>query len=213
MAKTRKTARRTCRLPDSSISVAPSSPRKSNTIVDTPRRVRLLRDAAATAGKLPRTELFKAHGVAKATGYRILKSKSARRSERIHDRGQKPILAPHQRDAIKTVKNSSFRMGTAKHYTVAKIIGLANGSERAIQRNMADHGVGTYMAQQKKWIKSESIKKRGVWGFKRRYYTLEDFKRYVFTDECHFACGLQRQARIHRRRGTEARNAPIKTQF
>ena len=81
-------------------------------------------------------------------------------------------------------------MGTAKHYTMAKTIGLANGSKRAIQRNMADHGVGTYMAQQKKWIKSESIKKRGVWGFKRRYYTLEDFKRYVFTDKCHFAYGL-----------------------
>ena len=81
MAKTRKTARRTCRLPDSSISIAPLSPRKSNTIVDTPRRVRLLRDIAAIAGKLPHTELFKAYGVAKATGYQILKLKPARRSE------------------------------------------------------------------------------------------------------------------------------------
>jgi hypothetical protein len=55
MARTRKTERRTCRKPHSSISVPPSSPRKRQSIVDTPRRVRLLRDAEATAGKLPRT--------------------------------------------------------------------------------------------------------------------------------------------------------------
>ncbi len=48
--------------------------------------------------------------------------------------------------------------------TIARAIGLANGSERSIQRNMAQHGVGTYMAQQKKFISTGSIEKRGIWG-------------------------------------------------
>jgi hypothetical protein len=143
MARTRKIERRTCRKPHSSISVPPSSPRKRQSIVDTPRRVRLLRDAEATAGKLPRTQLFKAYNVSDSTGYRILKSKSPRRSDRIHNRGRKSVLAPYERETIETVEDSSFRAGTVSHYAVARSIGLANGSERAIQRNMAEHGVGT----------------------------------------------------------------------
>jgi hypothetical protein len=198
MAQTRKTSRRTCRIPDSSISVPPSSPRKRQTIVDTPRRVRLLRDVEATAGKLPRTQLFKAHDVFKATGYRILKSKTPRRSDRVHDRGRKSVLAPYKREAIKIVENSSFRAGIASHYAVASSIGLANGSERAIRRNMAEHGVGTYMAQQKKFIQQPSIEKRGLWGFERRYLKKEAYYYYRYSDESHFACGLQRKARVHR---------------
>jgi hypothetical protein len=69
MAKTRKTTRKTCRQPDSSISLSPSSPRKLKTIVDTPRRVKLIRDAQATAGKLPRKQLFCIHNIVEATGY------------------------------------------------------------------------------------------------------------------------------------------------
>ena len=132
MAKTRKTTRKTCRRPDLSIPLSPSSPRKSKTIVDTPRRVKLIRDAQATAGKLPRTELFRIHKVAESTGYRILKSKSTRRSERIHNRGRKPILAPHEREAIETVENASFHNGTVTHYVNASALGLVNESERSI---------------------------------------------------------------------------------
>jgi DDE superfamily endonuclease len=78
---------------------------------------------------------------------------------------------------------------------------------------MAEHGVGTYMALQKKYIRQTSVDKRGIWAFERRYWNLNDFKRYRYTDESHIACGLQRQARIHRRRGTKARNASTKVQF
>jgi hypothetical protein len=146
-----------------------SSPRKAQTIIDTPRRVRLLRDAEATAGKLPRKELFKAHNISESTGYRIIKLKTPRRSDRVHNRGRKLVLAPFEREAIETIENSSFRSGTATHYSVASSIGLANRSERAIQRNMAEHGVGTYMAQQKKFIQQPSNQKRGLWAFERRY--------------------------------------------
>jgi hypothetical protein len=147
MAQTRKTSRRTCRKPDPVINLSPKSPRKANTMVDTPRRVRLLHDAHSTAGKMTRKELFKLHNMAEATGYRILKSKMARRSERIHNRGQKAVLAPHERDAIETVENANFRFKTASHLANASALGLAHGSERAIQQNMLKHGVGTYVAK------------------------------------------------------------------
>jgi hypothetical protein len=92
---------------------------------------------------MTRKELFKLHGIGKTAGYQILKSKMARRSERIHNRGRKKVLAPFECDAIEAVKNTTFRFGTASHLANASAIGLANGSERAIQRNMAEHGVGT----------------------------------------------------------------------
>jgi DDE superfamily endonuclease len=213
MAKSKKTDRLMCHKIDESIYVDPSSPRRSKTIIDTPRRVRLICDAQLTAGKWPRRELFKAHGVSEATGYRIIKSKSTRRSQRLHNRGRKPILAPHECDAVEAVENASFQFGTATHYSNAKLLGLADGSERAVQRNMTEHGVGTFMAQQKKYISNSSIEARKIWGFERRYYKEDHFKHFRYSDECHFACGLQRQARVHRRRGRKARDAPTKIQF
>jgi hypothetical protein len=132
MAKTRKIDRKTCRIIDKSINLSPTSPRKSNTIVDTPRRVRLLRDVHSTAGKLPRKKLFEAHNIPRITGYQIFKSNSSRRSERVHNRGQKSVLVLHERDAVKTVENASFRFETARHYVNANAINLTNGSERAI---------------------------------------------------------------------------------
>jgi hypothetical protein len=127
MANTRKTDRRTCRIADPSNSSSPFVPRKSNTIVDAPRRLRLLRDAHSTAGKLPRKKLFKAYNIPPSTGYRILQSNSPRRGQRIYNRDRKPVLASYERDAIKTVENASFRFRTATYYANASAIGLANG--------------------------------------------------------------------------------------
>jgi hypothetical protein len=201
MARLRKPTRRNCVRVDPSISLPPASPRTAQTIVDTPRRARLLCAAQSTAGKLPRKKLFQAHGVSESTGYRILKSNSTRRGNGVHKRGRKPALAQFEREAIETVEDSSFHFGTARHYTVASALGLAYASERAIQKNMAKHSVGTYMAQQKKYISPVSVSKRELWGFDRRRWQLEHFLNYRYNDECHFACGLQRQARIHRRCG------------
>jgi hypothetical protein len=137
-------------------------PRESNTIIDTPRRERLLCAAQSTAGKLPRKKLFESLNIPKSTAYRILKSDSARRGDGVHSRGRKRALAPHQCEAIETVENASFRNATASHYAIASSIGLAERSERAIQRNMAQFSVGTYRAQQKKYIHSKNIKIREV---------------------------------------------------
>jgi hypothetical protein len=79
--------RRVCRKTPISDPPSPAPPRRSKTILDTPRRTRLIADAKATAGNLPRTQLFKIHNVANRTGYRILKEGTPRRSSRIHNRG------------------------------------------------------------------------------------------------------------------------------
>jgi hypothetical protein len=112
-------------------------------MVDTPQRVQLLNDVHSTAGKMTQKELFELHNIAKATGYQILKSKEARYSERIYNCGQKAVLAPHKCDAIKTVENALFRFRIATYLANASALGLAMGSERAIQRNMAEHNIGT----------------------------------------------------------------------
>ncbi len=108
MAKTRKTGRKNCRQADPSISLPSAPPRESNMIIGTPRRARLLYNAQHTAGKLPRKQLFQRHNINKRTGYQILKSQSARRGDNIHKRGQKPVLALHERQAIKAVKDALF---------------------------------------------------------------------------------------------------------
>lgn len=213
MARKVITDRKNCQQADSSISLPSAPSRKANTIVDTPRRVRLLCDAQHTAGKLPRKQLFLAHNIPESTGYRILKSQSSRRGDNVHKRGRNPALASFERDAIETAEDASFRSASASHYANASALGLAHASERAIQRNMAEHGVGTFRAIQKKFINSKNIEKRGIWAFERKYWKLKKFKRYRYSDECHFACALQRQALVHRRRGREAREAPTKTQF
>src|SRR4051794_4378955 len=119
-----RSKRRVCRKSFSPILLSPSSPRVSKTIIDTPHRTRLIRDAKATAGKLPRTELFKLHKIAKRTGYRILQEGTPRRSPRIHNRGRKRILTSDQCDAIETVEDANFRFGSSTHLANASAIGL-----------------------------------------------------------------------------------------
>ncbi|KAF7508215.1 hypothetical protein GJ744_009512 [Endocarpon pusillum] len=101
-------------------------------MLDTPRRARLLADARHTAGKLPRTQLFKIHNIAKRTGYRILKEGTMRYSEKVHHRGRKRVLAPYKYKAIEAVEDANFGFASSSHFKVAQTIGLANGSERAI---------------------------------------------------------------------------------
>ena len=188
------------------------SPKKPKTITDTPRRVALQQDAIATAGKLPRKQLFKKHGIPERTGYDILKSGTARRSERIHNRGRKPLLDQHEREAIETVEDSSFHFATLPHREVADLLGLAKGSERAIQQNMKDHGVGTFRANQLKALSKQTKEKRGIFGWEKRYWKISNLKKYRYCDESHFATHLQRQALVHRRTGKKARNKATKIQ-
>lgn len=162
---------------------------------------------------MPRKELFKIHNVAERTGYHIPKEGNTRRGPGVHNRGRKRILADHQCAAIEAIEDADFYFASSSHYKVAKKICLAEGSKRAIQRNMADFGVGTYRALQKKWLPKHSIEARNLWAHERRYFHLEDFQRYRWCDESHFATALQRQALVHRRCGQENREKLSKPQY
>ena len=92
--------RRVCRKSHSIDPPSPAASRTPKTMVDTPRRARLLADARHTAGKLSRTKLFKIHNIANRTGYRILKEGTVHCSEKVHNRGRKKILTPYECEAI-----------------------------------------------------------------------------------------------------------------
>ena len=68
----------------------------------------------------------------------------------VHSRGRKRILEDHQCAAIEAVEDMNFYFASSSYYKMAEQIGLANGSERAIQRNITNFGVGTYRVMQKK---------------------------------------------------------------
>jgi hypothetical protein len=74
---------------------SPKPARVSRTILDTPRRSKLLADARAYAGKMPRKELFKIYNVAERTGYYILKKGNTRRGPGVYNQGRKRILADY----------------------------------------------------------------------------------------------------------------------
>jgi hypothetical protein len=118
---------------------------------------------------MPRKKLFESHDIPKSTVYRIFNSESASRGDGVHKRGRKPVLSTHERDAVEAVEDGAFRFAPSSHYANDSATGLANGSERAIQRNMAEHGVGTYRAQQKKFIYLNNVEKRGIQGLKHIY--------------------------------------------
>ncbi len=112
---------------------------------------------------MTRKELFKRHDIAEAIGYRILESKTARRGEArpFIIEAENHFLLLMNAMLLKESKMPHFALEPT-HLAVASAIGLAKGTERAIQHNMADYGVRTYMAQQKKYIKNTSMEKRNI---------------------------------------------------
>ena len=127
-------------------SLSPTSPRRKNTVIPSPKRTALLLEAKRTAGTLPRKKLFKKYNVSERSGYRVLKLNEPRRLERIRNRGRKPALYPHKAHAMEVAQQSSFRFATATHYSMAKQLSIGRGKERAIQQQMLDYGVGVYRA-------------------------------------------------------------------
>jgi hypothetical protein len=111
---------------------SPQAARVPQTVLDTPRRSRLLADARAYAGKMPRKELFKLHNIAKSTGYKVLKQGTECRSLGVYNRDCKQVLTDHECTAIEAVKDVNFYFASLSYYRVAKGIGLVNGLEHII---------------------------------------------------------------------------------
>jgi hypothetical protein len=55
-------------------------------------------------------------------------------------------------------------------------------------------GLGRILQSRKNTLTKSSIKKRVIWGFKRLRWTEKDFYGYRFSNESHFAYGLQQRA-------------------
>jgi hypothetical protein len=112
-------------------------------------------------GKVKKTDIFKAAGIkSKRTGYRILVKGTARRSQRLHNRGRKRILSDHVLDAIEKVEDSSFAWATSSHANVARSLGQTEAKERTIQQNMSDRGIKTYVAAQAKFLSQANMDAR-----------------------------------------------------
>jgi hypothetical protein len=188
----RKVPRRWCAYVDVSClnPLSFQATRVPQTVLNTPRRLQLLADAHAYAGKMPWKELFKLHNIAKSTGYKVLKQGAECRGPGVYNRGHKWVLTDHKCAAIEAVEDVNFYFTSSSHYRVAKGIGLVNGSECTIQCNMADFGIGTYHVLQKKWLPDYSIKARNFWTYNRYYFHLKDFQKYQWCNESHFTTGL-----------------------
>jgi hypothetical protein len=113
----------------------PPSPQPASvfqTVLDTPRRSKLLAEARAYAGKMPRKELFKIYNVTERTGYKIINEGNVCRGLGVHNRGRKQILADHQCAAIEAVEDANFYFAFFSHYKVAEDIGLVDCSEQYV---------------------------------------------------------------------------------
>ena len=111
---------------------SPQAPRAPQTILDTPRRTKLLADARAYADKMPRKELFKIHNVVQRTGYKILKQGTMYRGPGVHNRGRKRILKDYQCTVIEAVEDVNFFFVSSSHYRITRNINLTIRSERVI---------------------------------------------------------------------------------
>jgi hypothetical protein len=215
MSEPPKKRRKICRhTPEIELPIPSSSPAPPGTMPDTPHRARLLDLDHKFRGKVPKKDIFRAANInSERTGYRILRSESARRSDGPKRRGAKRKIPPHIADAIETVEDSSFAWGTAPHIHVARSLGVTDVSERTAQRTMANHGVKTYVAAQAKFLSQENMDERVAYAKPRRHWSKEVWHTYRFSDESHFGLGSQRRKRVHRRPGTENREKPNKIQY
>ena len=76
----------------------------------------------------------------------------------MYNRGRKRKLTSIETDHIEHVENLSFLNGIQFHYAVIVAEGVDNGaSERTVQRAMAESGVGTFMAMQKKALSKKNL--------------------------------------------------------
>jgi hypothetical protein len=140
--------------PEIELPIPSSSPAPPYTMPDTPHRARLLDLHHKFDARCQNQTSFGPSTLnSDSTGYRILRLRSARRSDRSKNRGIERKVLPHIADAIEIVEDSFSTWGTTPYVHVARSLGIIESSERTVQRSMADHGVKTYVAAQAKLFK------------------------------------------------------------
>jgi DDE superfamily endonuclease len=182
----------------------PSSPRKPGSAIRTPRRVRILAACDAFQGRVPQPIIFAHHGVSETAGKAILRSGASRTSGKRQCK-QKRKLGESELAIIETFENASFRHATQRHFIVAQHLGFKNISERTVQRLMSEYGVGTYTAAQQKAMTPERCRERVTILGQSKYRTRRYWRRFGYSDECHWGLGPMKRAKVHRRKGSAAR--------
>jgi hypothetical protein len=72
---------------------------------------------------------------------------------------------------------------------ISNIIGLPI-SERTIRRRRSESGLGSYIAAEKPGLRPENIAKRLEWAEKYKNWTIEDWKRVIWSDESSIWIGV-----------------------
>ena len=206
--------KRAPKYPSVEIQTPPPNPRRKNETVQTPTRTRLYDKIQEYGGRVPKETTFKKLGIAPRTGYRILSQHQARRTEKHRISGRPTAMRLRQTQAVKVAEDSSFRLGSAPHYDVAKLLGVDNGaSERAIQNDMKDiAGQGTYTAAQSKHLTRANKNGRIAFCDEHPLMPKKELHRIEFSDEVGFGLGLQKRASVHRTPGKRERERPSKIQ-
>lgn len=189
----------------------PSTPRKKGSIIKTPRRTRIIRDCALFEGKVSQLRIFDHHRVSETSGKRILRSNTERSSQG-HRCSKKRKLNDTDLANIETFENASFYHSTQTHFAVAQQLGYTNVSKRTVQRRMAEYGVGTYTAAQRKAMTPERCMERVRILRASKYRTTRYWRRFAYSDEAHFGLGVTKRAKVHRRKGFQARHNANKMQ-
>src|SRR3978361_1618540 len=188
-----------------------SSPRKKASIIRPPRRDRILRQCNQYQGKVSQPTIFRHHRVSDTAGKAILASGSARTSG-LNRCSKKRKLSDTNLATIETYENASFHHGTQRHHAVAQRLGFTDVSERTVQRSMADYGVETYTAAQQKPLKPERCQERLSILREPKCRTTRYWRRFAYSDKCHWGLGVTKRAKVHRRPGFTARHHPNKMQ-
>jgi hypothetical protein len=87
-------------------------------------------------------------------------------------------------------------------------------SRQTVSRRLNETGIKSYAARQKPFLKPEHIAKRLQWALKHQHWTIEDWARVIWSDECSIVVGLNtKRPRIWRRKGEEMKMECIVPRF
>lgn len=130
--------RKRCRTAGVTLPESDLPPRKKRTVIDSPRKARILADIESLQGQVSQQEIFRRHGVSPSAGARILASNDARVSKG-HAKPRKRLLSGQDLAAIETFENASSHDATPGHFRAAQHLGITQASKRTIQRRMAEY--------------------------------------------------------------------------
>lgn len=130
--------RKRCRTAGVTLPESDLPPRKKSTIIDSPRRARILADIESLQGQVSQQEIFRRHGVSQRSGQRIVASNDARACNG-RSNPRKRLLSGQDLAAIETFENASSHDGTPGHFRAAQHLGITQASKRTVQRRMAEY--------------------------------------------------------------------------